>query len=71
MSIMQAAMGVAYGIGLLSIGSIADATNLRLAFAIGSALMLVGFGLLTLRSRHWRQAVDGSDTAGLPRIAAA
>jgi MFS family permease len=71
MSIMQAAMGVAYGIGLLSIGSIADATNLRLAFGVGSVLMLIGFGLLTIRSRHWRQAVDGSDTAGLPRIAVA
>jgi MFS family permease len=59
MSIMQAAMGVSYGVGLLFIGSIGDATNLHLAFGVGAVLLLVGFGLLTLRSRHWRTAVDG------------
>jgi MFS family permease len=59
MSIMQAAMGVSYGVGLLFIGSIGDATNLHLAFGVGALLLLVGFGLLTLRSRHWRTAVDG------------
>jgi MFS family permease len=59
MSIMQAAMGVSYGVGLLFIGSIGDATNLHLAFGLGAILLLVGFGLLTLRSRHWRTAVDG------------
>ena len=48
MSIMQAAMGVSYGVGLLFIGSIGDATNLHLAL-FGAGLMLVGFGLLTLR----------------------
>ena len=60
MSIMQAAMGVSYGVGLLFIGSIGDAANLHLAFGIGAVLLLVGFGLLTLRSRHWRTAVDGA-----------
>ena len=59
MSIMQAAMGISYGIGLLFIGSIGDATNLHLAFGVGAILLLVGFGALTLRSRHWRTAVDG------------
>ncbi len=59
MSIMQAAMGISYGVGLLFIGSIGDATNLHLAFGVGAILMLVGFGVLTLRSRHWRTAVDG------------
>ena len=59
MSIMQAAMGISYGLGLLFIGSIGDATNLHLAFGVGAVLLLVGFGLLTLRSRHWRTAVDG------------
>ena len=58
-SIMQFAMGVPYGIGLLFIGSIGDATNLHLAFGVGSILLLIGFGLMTLRSRHWRTAVDG------------
>lgn len=59
MSIMQAAMGISYGLGLLFIGSIGDATNLHLAFGVGAVLLLVGFGLLTLRSRHWRTAIDG------------
>jgi len=60
MSIMQAAMGISYGLGLLFIGAIGDATNLHLAFGVGAVLMVIGFGLLTLRSRHWRTAVDGS-----------
>ena len=60
MSINQASMGVAYGLGLLFIGSIGDAVNLRSAFAVGSVLLLVGFVGLTLRSRHWRAAVDGT-----------
>lgn len=58
-SIMQAAMGVCYGIGLLVIGTIGDLTNLHVAFAVGAALMLLGFTALTLRSRHWRRAIDG------------
>lgn len=61
MSIMQAAMGVSYGIGLLFIGAIADATNLHLAFGVGSVLLLVGFGVLTVRSRGWRAAIDGAE----------
>lgn len=66
MSIMQAAMGVSYGLGLLVIGSIGDATNLHVAFAAGAALMLVGFGLLTARSPNWRQAVDGTGPTAAP-----
>jgi predicted MFS family arabinose efflux permease len=58
MSIMQAAMGISYGAGLIFIGSIGDATNLHFAFGVGAVLMLVGFGLLTMRSRHWRTAID-------------
>ncbi len=64
MSIMQAAQGVSYGVGLLFIGWIGDATNLHLAFGVGALLLLAGFGLLTLRSRHWRASVDGLE-AGL------
>ena len=69
MYIMQAAMGVSYGIGLLFIGSIGDATNLRLAFAVGSVLLVVGFAALTARSRHWRAAIDGAEV--LPARSAA
>ena len=67
-SIMQAAMGVSYGIGLLFIGSIADATNLHLAFGVGSVLLLVGFGALTLRSRNWRVAIDGAEVLPADRV---
>ncbi len=68
MSIMQAAMGISYGIGLLFIGSIADATNLRLAFCVGAALLLVYFAVLTLRSRHWREAIDGTEVLAIDRV---
>jgi MFS family permease len=71
MSIAQAAQGVSYGIGLLFISSIGDATNLHLAFGVGSVLLLTGFGLITLRSRHWRAAVDGQEAVRRPNIALA
>ncbi len=62
MSIMQASMGVSYGIGLLFIGGIGDLVNLRVAYGVGAVLIVVGFGLLTLRSHHWRGAFDGNET---------
>ena len=62
MSIMQASMGVSYGIGLLFIGSIGDLVNLRVAYGVGAVLLVVAFGLLTLRSRHWQAAFDGTET---------
>ena len=68
MSIMQAAMGISYGIGLLFIGSIGDATSLRVAFAVGATLLVVSFGLLTLRSRHWRAAIDGTEELAINRV---
>ena len=70
MSIMQAAMGISYGIGLLFIGSIADATNLRLAFCVGATLLLVFFAALTFRSRHWRVAIDGTEVLSIDRVPA-
>jgi MFS family permease len=69
MSIMQAAMGISYGFGLLFIGSIGDATSLRAAFAVGATLLVIAFGLLTFRSRAWRAAVDGTDALAVDRMA--
>lgn len=59
MAIMQASMGVSYGIGLMFIGSLGDLSSLHVAFAAGSVLMSVAFWLLTRRSRFWREAFDG------------
>jgi MFS family permease len=71
MSMMQAATGISYGIGLLVIGSIGDTVNLHVAFGFGAVMMLVGFGVITWRSRHWRTAIDGRDQASRPSIAMA
>ncbi|MEQ1874872.1 MAG: MFS transporter [Ilumatobacteraceae bacterium] len=60
MAVMQASMGISYGVGLLFVGSLGDLINLHVAFSIGAALTLVSFGLLTRRSRNWRAAIDGS-----------
>lgn len=67
MSIMQASMGVSYGIGLLFIGAIGDLANLRVAYTVGAVLLVAGFGVLTLRSRHWRAAFDGVETIASDR----
>lgn len=61
MSLMQACMGVSYGIGLMFIGSIGDLVNLRVAFGVGAVLLPIGFAVITRRSRRWRVAIDGSD----------
>lgn len=60
MSVMQAAMGISYGVGLLFIGSLGDLINLHVAFIVGSVLTAGAFALLTTRSRSWRTAIDGS-----------
>lgn len=59
LSVMQAAMGISYGIGLLFIGTLGDLINLHVAFVVGSALTAGAFALLTVRSRNWRTAIDG------------
>jgi predicted MFS family arabinose efflux permease len=59
MSLMQATFGITYGVGLLAIGVLGDATNLHVAFAAGALTAMIGFGLITLRARNWRAAIDG------------
>jgi hypothetical protein len=58
MAMMQACMGVSYGIGIMTIGSIGDTIGLRAAFSIGAAGLALGFWALTVRSTRWRAAVD-------------
>jgi len=70
MAMMQAFMGVSYGVGILTIGLIGDLFNLHVAFAVGAAGLPIGFWLLTLRSRHWRDALNGSDPLPIERRAA-
>jgi MFS family permease len=60
LAIQQAAMGTSYGLGLLAIGAIGDLSSLRVAFSVGAVLLIVFFGALTIRSRHWRAALNGA-----------
>lgn len=71
MALMQACMGVSYGLGLVVIGSLGDLVDLRFAFAAGAVLMALGFWWMTQRSRHWRDAVDGDEFAGRSAAGAA
>lgn len=61
MSLMQATLGISYGSGLLFIGIIGDTFNMHVAFGAGAVVGLTGFGLLTLRARNWRAALDGDE----------
>lgn len=65
LAVMQAAMGISYGLGLLFVGALGDLINLHVAFSIGAGLTLLAFALLTRRSRNWRAAVDGSAPAAI------
>ena len=61
MSLMQATLGVSYGLGLLFVGVVGDAVNMRVAFGTAAGVAVVGFVGLTLRARNWRRAVDGDE----------
>ena len=61
MALMQACMGVSYGVGIMTIGVIGDLVNLRAAFGIGAVGLLAGFWFVTRRSRQWREALNGND----------
>jgi len=58
LSIMQAANGFSYGVGVLWISVIGDWIDLRVAFLVATAttvLMVAGFGY---RARDWRSVID-------------
>ncbi|MEY4173249.1 MAG: hypothetical protein RI900_414 [Actinomycetota bacterium] len=70
MAIMQASMGISYGIGLLFIGSIGDLSSLHVAFVTGAVLLSAGFWALTRRSPNWRRAFDGQSAPADPALVA-
>ena len=59
MSIMQASMGVSYGIGLLAIGTIGDLASMRIGFGIGAVMMVVAFSAFVRIVAGWRASFDG------------
>ena len=67
MSLMQATLGISYGLGLLFVGILGDAISLRFAFATGAVIGLTGFWMLTIRARNWRAAIDGTTVALEPQ----
>jgi len=71
LAMMQAFMGVSYGVGLLFIGGIGDLTSLRVAFAVGAVGMPLGFFALTRRARWWREAMDGADVTNTRQVVTA
>ncbi len=59
LSLIQAAMGGSYGIGILWIAAIGDTVNLRVAFVAASVVMTVGVLLMARASPGWRHVLDG------------
>ncbi|MFN8020425.1 MAG: MFS transporter [Acidimicrobiales bacterium] len=68
MSLNQASMGVSYGIGLLTIGSIGDVFDLHVAFTVGAAGMVLAFLLARSRSNTWYRALDGEPLDPAPQL---
>ncbi|HEX9260787.1 MAG TPA: MFS transporter [Acidimicrobiales bacterium] len=64
MSLMQASLGLSYGVGLLATGIIGDSASLQVAFAIGAVAMVAGFALFAWASPRWADAYDGTLTVG-------
>lgn len=59
LSIFQALAGTTYGLGLLLVGSVGDATDLRVSFVGGAAVSLALCVVLAARLPGWRRAIDG------------
>ena len=58
LSILQALVGFSYGIGILWLGVLGDATSLRIAFATSSSLLTVSILILVRRMPDWRHSID-------------
>ncbi len=70
-SLNQASMGVSYGIGLMVIGAIGDAVDLRIAFVVGATGLVAGFVFARRRSNTWYPAIDGVDVVADRRLVTA
>jgi len=60
-----------YGLGLLLVGSVGDATDLRVSFVGGAAVSLALCVVLAARLPGWRRAIDGQRAADEPALATA
>jgi MFS family permease len=63
MAMMQASMGISYGIGLMFIGFVGDAASLRVAFLVGAAGSILSALVLAARTPDWRPVIDGNELA--------
>jgi predicted MFS family arabinose efflux permease len=61
MAMMQASMGISYGIGLMFIGFVGDAASLRVAFLVGAGGALLAAVVLASRAPDWRPVIDGNE----------
>lgn len=58
MSILQALIGTAYGLGIVVIGGLGDVAGLRVAFFTASILLATLLTLLVRRLPHWHENFD-------------
>ena len=63
LSLVQAAMGGSYGLGVLWISALGDATNLRAAFLVSTGVTAVAAIIMSQVNRQWRTIVDGDELA--------
>ena len=63
MAMMQASMGISYGIGLMFIGFVGDAASLRVAFLVGAVGSILSALVLAARTPDWRPVIDGNELA--------
>ena len=63
LSLVQASMGGAYGLGVLWIAALGDATSLRVAFVVAACVTAVAALTMSRVNPAWRPIVDGDELA--------
>jgi MFS family permease len=58
LSILQALVGFSYGLGILFLGVVGDAVNLRVAFGFAAGMVGIVSLLLVRRLPDWRHSID-------------